>query len=71
MSKVSAKRQITLPVDQCQILGIRPGDEVEIFIYEGHLTLVKKTPGNACGLLRHVKPKLDVSDEESRQSALT
>ncbi|HNR11221.1 MAG TPA: AbrB/MazE/SpoVT family DNA-binding domain-containing protein [Nitrosomonas europaea] len=70
MSKVSAKRQITLPVDQCQALGIQPGDEVEIFIYDGHLTLVKKMPGSAYGLLRNVKPKSDISDEESRQSAI-
>ena len=70
MSKVSAKRQITLPVSQCQELGINPGDEVELFVYEGHLTLVKKTPGIAAGLLRHVTPATDMTDEESRQSAL-
>ncbi|BBL34231.1 hypothetical protein Nstercoris_00462 [Nitrosomonas stercoris] len=71
MSKVSAKRQVTLPIDYCETLGIQPGDEVEIFIYDGHLTLVKKTSGNAYGLLRNVKPKFDISDEESRQSAIT
>lgn len=65
MPKLSSKRQITLPVDQCQALDINPGDEVDCFIYQGHLTLIKKVPGAANGLLKHVKPLADITDDES------
>lgn len=42
MPKVSAKRQITLPVGQCKALGIEPGDDVESFVAHGQLTIIKK-----------------------------
>lgn len=71
MPKVSAKRQITLPVSLCEALGIRPGNEVEIFIANGQLTIVKKSMGAAKGLLKEVVPKSSMSDEASRQSALS
>jgi len=71
MPKVSAKRQITLPIGQCEVLGIRPGDEVEIFIADGQLTIVKKSMGAAKGLLKGVIPKSSMSDEASRQSAVS
>jgi AbrB family looped-hinge helix DNA binding protein len=70
MPRVSSKRQITLPVSQCEVLGISPGDEVETFVADGRLTIVKKAKGAAAGLLRHVQGNPDVTDEESRQSAL-
>jgi AbrB family looped-hinge helix DNA binding protein len=69
MPKVSSKRQITIPIDQCQALGIEPGDEVEIFIVDGQLTLVKKTKGIAQGILSHVRPHNAMTDEESMQSS--
>ena len=71
MPKVSAKRQITIPINQCLALGIEPGDEVECFVADGQLTLVKKVPGAAKGLLSHVKPHGSMSDEESMQSAIS
>ncbi len=70
MPKVSAKRQITIPIDQCQALGIEPGDTVEFFVVEGQLTLVKKTARAAKGLLSHVEPQSSMTDEESLQSVL-
>ncbi len=43
MPKVSAKRQVTLPIEQCRQAGINPGDEYECFVdNNGHLTIVKK-----------------------------
>jgi AbrB family looped-hinge helix DNA binding protein len=71
MPKVSSKRQITLPAAQCESLGIQPGDEVDIFIANGQLTIVKKKKGAAKGILKHVKGNSTVSDEESLQSALS
>ncbi|VAW73465.1 hypothetical protein MNBD_GAMMA14-1407, partial [hydrothermal vent metagenome] len=32
MPKVSSKRQITLPVEQCRQVGIEPGDDVRVFV---------------------------------------
>ena len=71
MPIVSSKRQITLPASQCETLDIRPGDEVEIFIANNRLTIVKKQKGAAKGMLKHVQGDSSISDEESRQSALS
>lgn len=70
MPKVSAKRQITLPVEQCNEIGIRPGDEYRSFVANGQITIVKKISGAAKGSLHHVKGDSTISDEESRQSSL-
>ena len=65
MPKVSAKRQITLPVGVCNELDIQPGDEVEIFRYGNQFNIVKKVSGAAAGLLKGVKLNEDVSECES------
>lgn len=70
MSKLSAKRQITLPVEQCRELGIEPGDVLEFYVANGYLTAIKQVSGAALGVLSHVKGDNNISDEESRQSAL-
>jgi AbrB family looped-hinge helix DNA binding protein len=70
MPKVSAKRQITLPVSQCESIGIKPGDEVESFVADGQITIVKKSKGAAKGLLKHVQPDQTMTDDESLLSAL-
>ena len=70
MPKVSSKRQITLPVDQCQQVGIEPGDEYQSFVADGHITIVKKVPGAARGILKQIKGDTSMTDEASLQSAL-
>ncbi len=70
MPKVSTKRQITLPISQCEALGIEPGDEVESFVADGQLTIVKKLKGAAKGLLKRVQANSSMTDDESLQSAL-
>ena len=70
MPRVSAKRQVILPVEQCREVGIQPGDEYRSFVVNGHITIVKKIPGTARGYLHHVTGASTISDEESRQSAL-
>lgn len=70
MPKVSSKRQITLPADQCRQVDIKPGDEYESFIFEGHITIIKKIPGAARGILKHIEGNASVTDEASLQSAL-
>ncbi|MES9902042.1 MAG: AbrB/MazE/SpoVT family DNA-binding domain-containing protein [Sedimenticola sp.] len=69
MPKVSAKRQITLPIGQCEALGIEPGDEIESFVADGRLTIVKKLKGAAKGILKQVQVVDAMSDEESLQSS--
>ena len=70
MPKVSSKRQITLPVDQCRQASIEPGDEYQSFVADGHITIVKKTPGSARGVLKNIKGDTSTTDEASLQSAL-
>lgn len=70
MSKVSAKRQITIPIDLCKEVHINPGDEIETFVYNGQITIVKKEKGAAKGFLRHFMFDKRVSDEQSLQSSI-
>ena len=71
MPKVSAKRQITIPIDQCLEAEIEPGDMIETFIYNGQITIVKKELGAAKGILSNIKGDKRTSDEESLLSALS
>ena len=70
MPRVSAKRQITLPVDQCKEVRIGPGDEYQSLVADGRITIVRKTAGAAKGFLRDAVGDLAVSDEEALQSAV-
>jgi len=70
MPKVSAKRQITLPISQCRALGIKPGDDVESFVANGQITIIKKFKGAAKGMLNHVQPDDSMTDEESVLSTI-
>ena len=70
MPRVSAKRQITLPINQCREVGIGPGDEYRSFVADGRITIVRKIPGAAKGFLRQVAGDPSLSDEESLRDAL-
>jgi bifunctional DNA-binding transcriptional regulator/antitoxin component of YhaV-PrlF toxin-antitoxin module len=71
MPKVSSKRQITLPVDQCRIAGIEAGDEFESYVdNQGHITIVKKSSGAALGMLAGIDVDRQVSEAASRQSSI-
>lgn len=70
MPKVSTKRQITIPIDLCHEANIEPGDEIETFIYNGQITIVKKEKGSAKGILSQIKSNKRLSDEQSLQSTL-
>lgn len=66
MPKVSAKRQITLPMSGCDELGISPGDDVEILRHGNQFNIIKKEVGAAAGFLKNTKADKSVSDEQSR-----
>jgi len=70
MPRVSTKRQITIPVDLCQKANINPGDDIETFIFNGQITIVKKEKGAAKGILKHIKADKRFSDEQSLSNAL-
>ena len=70
MPKVSAKRQITLPADQCRLAGIEPGDECLSFVDDGGVTIVRQQPGSAWGCLARLEGDRTFSDEASRQDAI-
>lgn len=67
MPKVSAKRQITLPVADCEALGIEPGDDVAILRHGNQINIIKRKAGAAAGLLKGLKANKSVTDEQSRQ----
>ena len=70
MPKVSAKRQITIPINLCQQAHIEPGDEIETFIYGGQITIVKKEKNAAKGILSHIRSNKKVTDEQSLDDSL-
>ena len=70
MPKISAKRQITLPAEQCRLVGIEPGDECLSFVADGRITIVRQELGSAWGCLTHLEGDPKISDEESRQDAI-
>ncbi len=70
MHKVSAKRQVTIPKELCRKAGIEPGSMVEIFEYDGKVTVVKKELAVSAGVLKNLKGDAWLSDEESLQDAL-
>ncbi len=71
MPKVSAKRQITLPVDQCRQANIAPGDEYVSYVdNDGHITIIKKSRGSAKGVLQGIKTDKRLSDAASLRSAI-
>ena len=70
MPRISAKRRLTLPLHQCRLIGIEPGDEVHTFAFDGCITIIPKKPGSAWGCLAHLKADETISDEPSRQEAV-
>ncbi len=70
MPKISSKRQITLPIGQCEELGIHPGDEVVSFVANGQITIIKKIKGAARGILKGIKSVKSMTDEESLASVI-
>ena len=67
MPRVSAKRQITLPIDQCREVGIGPGDEYHSFVADGRITIVRMTADAARGVLCHVAGDPAISPTSATQ----
>jgi AbrB family looped-hinge helix DNA binding protein len=67
MPKLSAKRQITLPISDCNALGIHAGDDVEIFRYGDQINIIKKSKHSAAGVLKDISVNASISDDQSLQ----
>ena len=70
MPKISAKRQLTLPANQCRLAGIEPGDECRSFVADGRITIIRQQTGSAWGCLAHLRADETISDAQSRQHAI-
>ncbi len=71
MPKITSKRQITLPIDQCAIAQINTGDEVDSYVdRQGVISIVKKSKGVASGFLSNIKADKLVSEKESLLSSI-
>ncbi|NHB89698.1 AbrB family transcriptional regulator [Photorhabdus tasmaniensis] len=71
MPIVSQKRQVTLPIEQCSVAGIQPGDEYESFVSrKGIISVVTKRKCAAKGILKGISVDHQVSEEESIESAI-
>ena len=70
MPKVSAKRQITLPANQCREVGIKGGDEYRSFVADNQITIVRQQAGSAWGCLDHLQGDDTVTEQQSRQDTI-
>ena len=70
MPIIRAKRQLTLPANQCRLAGIEPGDKCRILVADGRITIIRQQPGSAWGCLAHLRADETVSDAESRQHSI-
>lgn len=63
MAKVSAKRQVTLPVAQCILADINAGDSVDCYVDRvGVISIVKQQAGVAKGFLKDIAVDTSVSE---------
>ncbi|WP_252177728.1 AbrB/MazE/SpoVT family DNA-binding domain-containing protein [Endozoicomonas sp. 4G] len=51
MPKLTSERQVTIPQDVCNKLGLVPGDTVEVFERDGVACLVKMSSETLSGIL--------------------
>ncbi|WP_077529047.1 AbrB/MazE/SpoVT family DNA-binding domain-containing protein [Vreelandella utahensis] len=70
MTRLSSKRQVTLPKSLCDRAGLNSGDEFKVLEHDGHITLIKQTPGASDGFLRDIQPDERFSEEESRDDGI-
>ncbi|MDH4273540.1 MAG: AbrB/MazE/SpoVT family DNA-binding domain-containing protein [Gammaproteobacteria bacterium] len=70
MPVLSPKRQITLPKELCDRLGVNPGDDLDLVEHNGRITVLKKVKGASAGVLKHLKADKRYSDDDSLQDAV-
>ncbi len=70
--KVTRKRQITLPKEVCEKLGISPGDYVKVYVDEGNRVVVEKVLGieELAGSLNPGYPLKNLAEELDKERKL-
>jgi len=70
--KVTRKRQITLPKEVCNKLGISPGDYVKVYIDEGNRVVIEKVLGieELAGSLNQGYPLKNLAEELDKERKL-
>ena len=72
MPVLSPKRQVTLPKDLCDRLGLAAGDNLDLLEHKGRITIIRRSRGRSAGVLKHLALEGDgrLSDDESRDQAI-
>lgn len=70
MHKLTAKRQVTMPLAVCEALGLSPGDYVEIFERDGVAHLVKVNDDSLAGAFSSLAGKEGVPDDAAMKQAV-
>ena len=70
MPVLSSKRQVTIPKEICDRLGVHEGDDLLFFEHEGRITIIKREPEASSGVLAHINADPAISDEQSRDSSI-
>ena len=70
MPILSPKRQVTLPKELCDRIGVEPGDDLLILEHRGRITILKKAKGRSAGLLKHLKADPRFSEGASLRGSL-
>lgn len=61
---VSPKYQVVIPSEIREEFGIRPGEKVQIFVYEGRIELVQvRKIGTLRGFLRAIDPGVERDED--------
>ncbi|RLF17803.1 MAG: hypothetical protein DRZ82_09385 [Thermoprotei archaeon] len=70
--KVTRKRQITLPKEVCDKLGISPGDYVKVYVDEDNRVVVEKVLGieELAGSLNPGYPLKNLAEELDKERKL-
>ena len=70
MPILSPKRQVALPEELCDRLGVRPGDHLEFPEHNSRIAILRKARGSSAAVPKHLKADARFSDEESLRDAL-
>ena len=70
MAVLSPKRQVTLPKELCDRLGLAPGDDLDLVEHNGRIALIKRARGRSARVLKHLKADVRITEDESRDSAI-
>ena len=70
MPILSPKRQVTIPKELCDRLGVQPGDDLDMLEHEGRITILKRVKGSSAGVVKHLRANARYSEAQSLQDTL-